>query len=291
MINPFHLLLGSRPYLRAAIRTSVLIVGSLSCFAAYGVLTYFVLTDRPEQARFLRADYPISGVWVAMDQRFPVSKTGACLTLKTLGADALFDGPFPTVMIFSVGERFVVRGGRSAELAIRSVKSAKDGSFHITESLGKLGGWLPWFKSRALHLKVLDPMVIEVTEGPVSTRFFKCSSDAVSPRYRWRAALGCCFGVPSAGEELHLRPMLSRMGRLKASRIIQSKTTLAVASDQLIKEYNSVRMRRISVVAGEANAQIGVMSPKALNLTDRMPSLLRSKRDAGSQFWAGATGT
>jgi len=162
MINPFHLLLGSRPYLRAAIRTSVLIVASLSCFAASA------------------QTYPISGVWVAMDKRFPVSKTGACLTLKTLGADALFDGPFPTVMIFSGGERFVVRGGRSAELAIRSVKSAKDGSFHITESLGKFGGWLPWFKNRALHLKVLDPMVIEVTEGPVSTRFFKCSSDGRS---------------------------------------------------------------------------------------------------------------
>ena len=162
MINPFHLLLGSRPYLRAAIQTSVLIVGSLSCFAASA------------------QTYPISGVWVAMDQRFPVSKTGACLTLKTLGVDALFDGPFPTVMIFSVGERFVVRGGRSVELAIRSVKSAKDGSFHITESLGKFGGWLPWFKNRALHLKVLDPMVIEVTEGPFSTRFFKCSFDGRS---------------------------------------------------------------------------------------------------------------
>ena len=162
MLNPFHFLLRSQPYLRAAIRTSVLIVGSLSCFAASA------------------QTYPISGVWVAMDQRFPVSKTGACFTLKRLGADVLFDGPFPTVMIFSVGERFVVRGGRSAELAIRSVKSAKDGSFHITEALGKSGGWLPWFKNRALHLKVLDPMVIEVTEGPVSTRFFKCSSDGRS---------------------------------------------------------------------------------------------------------------
>ena len=30
------------------------------------------------------------------------------MTLKRLGAQALFDGPFPTVMIFSVGERFVV---------------------------------------------------------------------------------------------------------------------------------------------------------------------------------------
>jgi hypothetical protein len=162
MVNPFHLLLGSQPYLRSAIRTSVLIVGSLSSVAASA------------------QTYPISGVWVAMDQRFLVSKTGACMTLKRLGADALFDGPFPTVMIFSVGERFVVRGGRSAELAIRSVKSAKDGSFHITESLGKPGGWLPWFKNRALHLKVLDPMIIEVTEGPVSTRFFKCADDGTS---------------------------------------------------------------------------------------------------------------
>jgi hypothetical protein len=115
-----------------------------------------------------------------MDQRFIVTKAGACLTLKRLGADALFEGPFPTVMIFSVRERFVVREGRSAELAIRSVKSAKDGSFHITESLGKLGGWLPWFKNWQLHVKVLDPMLIEVTEGPVSTRFFKCASDSRS---------------------------------------------------------------------------------------------------------------
>ena len=161
MINPYHWLLGSQPYLRTTIRTSVLIVVSLSCFAASA------------------QTYPISGVWVAMDRPFLVSKTGACLTLKKVGADALFDGPFPTVMIFSLDERIVVRGGRSAELSIRSVKSAKDG-FHITESLGKLASWLPWFKNRVLHLKVLDPMVIEVTEGPVSTRFFKCSSDGRS---------------------------------------------------------------------------------------------------------------
>jgi len=162
MIDPFRLLLGCPRYFRAAMWASVLIVGLLSCSAASA------------------QTYPISGVWVAMDQRFLVSKTGACLTLKKMGADALFDEPFPTVMIFSVGERFVVRGGRSAELAIRSVKRTKDGSFHITEALGKLGGWLPSFKNRTLRLKVLDPMVIEVTEGPVSTRLFKCSSDVRS---------------------------------------------------------------------------------------------------------------
>lgn len=162
MINSFHVRHGSQPHLGAAIRILVVIAGSLSCFAASA------------------QTYPISGVWVAMDQPFLMSKTGACLTLKKVGADALFDGPFPTIMIFSMDERIVVRGGRSAELSIRSVKSTKDGGFHITEALGKLGSWLPWFKNRALHLKVLDPMIIEVTEGPVSTRFFKCSADGRS---------------------------------------------------------------------------------------------------------------
>jgi hypothetical protein len=159
MTKPFHLRLGSRPYLRAGMWTSVLIVGSLSSFAACA------------------QTYPVSGVWVAMDHQFPQSKAAACLTLKSIGVDALFDGPFPTVIIFSDGQRFVVRGGRPAELAIRSVSSVKDGGFRITESLGKHGSWLPWFKNRQFHLKIVDPMLIEIAEGPASTRFFKCSSD------------------------------------------------------------------------------------------------------------------
>ena len=53
MTKPFHLPLGSRSYLRAAMRTAALIVGSLSSFAAYA------------------QTYPVSGVWVAMDHQFP----------------------------------------------------------------------------------------------------------------------------------------------------------------------------------------------------------------------------
>ena len=159
MTKPFHLPLGGRSYLLAGMRTSVLIVGSLSSFAAYA------------------QTYPVSGVWVAMDHQFPQSKAGACLTLKKTGVDALFGGSFPTVMIFSDGQRFVVRGGRPAELAIRSVNSVKNGGFRITESLGKHGSWLPWIKNRQFHLKIVDPMLIEIAEGPVSTRFFRCSSD------------------------------------------------------------------------------------------------------------------
>ena len=162
MTKLFHLPLGNRPYLRAGVPTSVLLVGSLSSFAACA------------------QTYPVSGVWVAMEHQFPQSKAGACLTLKTIGVDALFGEPFPTVMIFSDGRRFVVRGGRPAELAIRSVKSVKGGGFRITESLGKRGSWLPWFKNPQFHLKIVDPMLIEIAEGSVSTRFFKCSSDRKS---------------------------------------------------------------------------------------------------------------
>jgi hypothetical protein len=162
MTKPFSLPVVSLAYLRAGMRTSVLILGSLSSFAAYA------------------QTYPVSGVWVAMDHQFPQSKAGACLTLKTFGVDALFSGSFPTVTIFSEGRRFVVRGGgRPAELAIKSV-NVKDGGFRITESLGKLGSWLPWLRNRQFHLKIVDPMLIEIAEGPVSTRFFKCSSDRTS---------------------------------------------------------------------------------------------------------------
>jgi len=99
---------------------------------------------------------------------FPVHRS---LALKTFGVDALFYGSFPTVMIFSDGQRFVVRGGRRAELAIRSVKSLAGGGFLIAEPLGKHGSWLPWFKNQSFYLKIVDAMIIEITEGTASTRF------------------------------------------------------------------------------------------------------------------------
>src|SRR5206468_958027 len=85
LICAFEFLRGSRPHLRAGMRTSILLVGLLFSVAASA------------------QTYPVSGVWVAMDYHFPESKRGACLTLKTLGVDALFGRSFPTVMIFSHG--------------------------------------------------------------------------------------------------------------------------------------------------------------------------------------------
>jgi hypothetical protein len=159
MAEPAQLLLASRPWLRAGLRTSVLVVALLSSFAVSA------------------QTYPISGVWVAMEHQFLASRTGACLTLKTNGANALFGkSAFPAVMIFSDGRRFVVRGGRSAELALSSVRSVANGGFRITEAPGKRGGWLPWFRNHVFYLRIVDPMLIEIAEGSFKTRFFKCWS-------------------------------------------------------------------------------------------------------------------
>ena len=122
--------------------------------------------------------YPVSGVWVAKDDRFPGSTAGACLLLKDFGVDAVLTQHFPRLIIFSEDKRFeVVRGDFRAERTIRSVKSATDGSFQITESQGKR--WLP-FSRRSFTLKVVGPTTFEMTEGGISDRFFKCSARSQS---------------------------------------------------------------------------------------------------------------
>jgi hypothetical protein len=122
--------------------------------------------------------YPVSGVWVARDDRFPGSTAGACLILKKFGLDGVLAQPFPNLMIFSKERRFEVRGNHLAERHIRSVKSTTDGGFQITESLGKRS--LLFSKKQFFTLKVIDPTTIEITEAKISTQLFKCSSNSGS---------------------------------------------------------------------------------------------------------------
>jgi hypothetical protein len=117
--------------------------------------------------------YPVSGVWVEGADRFPGSTAGECLILRKSGVDAVLAQPFPNFLIFSKNRRFEVRGDRLAEKNIRSVKSATDGSFQITESLGKLR--YPFFRRRSFTLNVIDATTIEITEGKVVTQFSKWS--------------------------------------------------------------------------------------------------------------------
>ena len=107
--------------------------------------------------------YPVSGVWVARDDSFPGSTNGACFILKKIGIDAVSSQPFPSLMIFSDNKRFEVRGDFRAERTVRSVQSAKDGRFRITESPGKR--WSLLFKRPFFTLKIVDATTIEVAEG------------------------------------------------------------------------------------------------------------------------------
>jgi hypothetical protein len=122
--------------------------------------------------------YPVSGVWVARDDRFPGSTNGACFILKKIGVDAVSSQPFPRLMIFSDNKRFEVRGDYRAERTVQSVQSATDGRFRITEFLGKR--WSLLFKRPFFTLKIVDASTIEVAEGKISTRFFQCSPNSPS---------------------------------------------------------------------------------------------------------------
>jgi hypothetical protein len=115
--------------------------------------------------------YPVNGVWVARDHSFLGSTAGACLLLKVLGVDAVLTQSFPRVMIFSEDKRYELRRDLHAERTIRSVKTATDGGFQIEESHGRR--WL-FFSRRRFTLKVVNPTTIDIMEGKISNRFFKC---------------------------------------------------------------------------------------------------------------------
>jgi hypothetical protein len=119
--------------------------------------------------------YPVSGVWVAKDDSFPGSTSGACFILKKIGIDATSSQPFPTLMIFSDNKRFAVRGDFRAETKVLSVQGATDGRFRITESPGTR--WSLLFKRPSFTLKIVDATTIEVASGKINTRFFQCSSN------------------------------------------------------------------------------------------------------------------
>jgi hypothetical protein len=121
----------------------------------------------------LAQTYPVSGVWVATDDRFPGSTKGACFILKKLGIDGVASQPFPSLMIFSDNKRVQIEGDHRVEKTIRSVQITPDGRFQITESMFKRRPRL--FKRPFFILRVVDVTTIEITESNVSTRFFKCS--------------------------------------------------------------------------------------------------------------------
>jgi hypothetical protein len=121
----------------------------------------------------LAVSYPVRGVWIADGNQLFGKKIASCAALKMLGIDAFRDQSFPAVMIFSDKKKFEVSGKHEVEEDLKTAKSGRDG-FRITESTGRARKW-PWAKYHSYTLKVIGPATIEITEGPTSTRFTKCS--------------------------------------------------------------------------------------------------------------------
>jgi len=121
----------------------------------------------------LAVSYPVRGVWIADGNQLFGKKIASCAALKMLGIDAFRDQSFPEVMIFSEKKKFEVSGKREVEEDLKSAKSGRDG-FRITETPGKARKW-PWSRNHSYTLRVIGPATIEITEGPTSTRFTKCS--------------------------------------------------------------------------------------------------------------------
>jgi hypothetical protein len=124
----------------------------------------------------LAQEYPVSGVWVAADDRTPGSAGGACFTLKLLGIDSIIVGSLPTALIFSDGKRIEVRAGYHSEQSIKSIRGTTDDAFRFAELPSKRSRWFPWSRKQSHSLKILDPVTIEFGEGATTARFVKCSS-------------------------------------------------------------------------------------------------------------------
>jgi hypothetical protein len=136
---------------------------------------FFVAISCMLQPSALAQSYPVSGVWVAVDDHTPGSISGACFTLKSLGIDSVMDGFLPPVLIFADGKRIEARAGHHSEEFIKSIRSTED-VFRISEVPAKRSKWFSWSKRQSHSSRVVDPITLDFGDGKKSARFVKCSA-------------------------------------------------------------------------------------------------------------------
>jgi len=117
--------------------------------------------------------YPITGVWVAIDERFPAAAGEVCLAVKTFGVEAASRKAVTELMIFSENERYSVRGSTLTRSTAETVKLTDHG-FRITEILKKPHWWLRFRRRVKYFVAILDPRTIEIRDAKTTTRYMKC---------------------------------------------------------------------------------------------------------------------
>lgn len=116
--------------------------------------------------------YPITGVWAAMDSRFPSSAKASCFVLKTLGVEAVSRKSIGELIIFAGDKKYNAKGNAQTEAKIKSVQIT-DGGFLITETLEKRR-WLGLRSKATYFLTISGPATIEIKDGSGVRRFEKC---------------------------------------------------------------------------------------------------------------------
>jgi len=74
--------------------------------------------------------YPVTGVWAAIDARYPAAAGEVCLAVKTFGVEAARKA-VAELTIFSDNKRYDVKGPIETRATVKSIKPG-DGGFWIT---------------------------------------------------------------------------------------------------------------------------------------------------------------
>jgi len=130
----------------------------------------FLFSDHTSAAEQV---YPVKGVWVAIDARYPAAEGEVCLAIKTFGVEAARKA-VAELTIFSDNKRYDVKGPIEARATVKSIKSA-NGGFWITEVSNKPRRWFAIRSKIRYFLAVLDFRTIEIRDSKSTTRYTKCS--------------------------------------------------------------------------------------------------------------------
>ena len=155
------------PFLASAVNNEMASHSRIGGVPSLGLLIGLILLSFPATAQ----NYPISGVWVAIDPQFPTSIKETCIAVKTFGVEAVSKKSIAELVIFAKEKRFDVKGDVHTETTIKSIK-AVDGSYRITEAFSKDARWLRFKRKTSYFLNVIDPQTIEIRDA--TGDFGKC---------------------------------------------------------------------------------------------------------------------
>jgi hypothetical protein len=116
--------------------------------------------------------YPVTGVWVAIDTRYPAAAGEVCLAVKTFGMEAARKA-VSELTIFSDNKRYDIKGPIETRATVKSIKP-RHGGFWITEVSSKPHRWFAIRTKIRYFLAILDFKTIEIRDIRSTTRYTKC---------------------------------------------------------------------------------------------------------------------